>query len=272
MYLDHIKPASVNSQIFHSLCDSETFNPAAVKNQFYQHSIYVSNQSQIVFEINDFKHFECKVGLSDHSNINCETNFSVYGDDYLLDFVPNVKKGEILTISLNLYNFKLLKLITYDNNSCAYPVWIDPIFDYDYEIKNLSACNKILNYLPTQFYSFDTCIISICDKNSIHLLQNLWNSIELNSGLTKYKFVLFYEMNEKEYFAEVKSKFNPIFLKYSKNFKNNIWLKFAIYNVAKMVNAKTYLYFDIDMLVVNSLQPLVKIIESSEKDIFLVRE
>jgi len=276
MFLDHLTPEKIESSFFGTLGNLTEEKPVSVNEQFYEHSICVSGRSIIKYKIDHkLKHFNCYVGLHDESDDDSCINFEIYLDGILSEIAPNVTKNQkIRRLSINIYGANTLTLVTENlNKRNSYPVWIDPILSNDYEISVKSASNRLINYLQNKKQTCSKCIISICDAKSVKILDNLWSSIILNSNLKDYKFVLLCNKNEIHCFESVIKTFDPIIVNYDNGFKNNIWLKYALYNIAQVVDCKFYLYLDIDMIVLSDLNELFeKANESSEHDLFFVRE
>lgn len=245
----------------------------SVKSTFYEKSLPFSSNESISFEVSKkFKNFTTFVALNDSSNFDCECDFLVFADDKIVGFSPSINRNsKIVKITCNLNEATKITLQTRSNSNInCHPIWIEPILNETKEEYILSANSEIQIFYDNYCLECETCLFSICDSNSYEIVDNLWSSILINSKLSKFKFVLYTDKNNVNKLQYLIDKFDPIVIFYKTFHENNIWLKYVAYTISNIVDAKYYLYLDIDMIVLEPLIEIIKILENSDPNILLM--
>lgn len=234
----------------------------SVANRYYPNSIGAHAPSKVTFALpQGMQSFSAYVALNDTAEHNACADFLVYADNELIAAAHSVRAGEApRLLEGELYGAKRIHLV---NNTQHWPgchtAWLDPIVTRQEKSHITGVLGEIGVPIEPSIEYCDTCIaIIVTDGYEIMaeaMLASLWDN-----GGCRDTTVLIITDNGNTSCQHLASKFNAIVKYINRIPKDTYIIKSIAYSVARMVRANNYIILDVDMIVTNSLNPLLSTI------------
>lgn len=117
---------------------------------------------------------------------------------------------------------------------------------------------------PSKVLKCDTCVFSVASPGYEQLLDDMLLSVKVNGGIDNAQLVLFL-VNPNDQLMNIARKYNAYPILCCAD-QTNIDTKSVIYNIIDIVLAKKYIYLDTDVLVLQSLEPLLHLLDKIPPD------
>lgn len=231
----------------------------SVANRYYPNAIGAHAPSKLTFALpHGMQGFSSYVALNDTSEPTAVADFLVYADNELIAATHTVRPGEApRLIEGELYGAKKIHLVV---NTAHWPgchtAWIDPVVIRQ-EMPSITGVLGEINVpIDSSIEYCDTCIAIIVTDGYEAMAEAMLGSLWENGGCRDAS-VLIITDSDNTACQHLASKFNAI-VKYIHRIPRDTYIiKSIAYSVARMIRANNYIVLDVDMIVTNSLNPLL---------------
>lgn len=231
----------------------------SVANRHYSNALGAHAPSKITFALpQGMQNFSTYVALNDTAEPNAMADFLVYADDELIAATHSVRYGDApRLLEGELYGAKKVHLVA---NTTHWPgchtVWIDPFVTRQEKPNIIGVLGDIHIPIDISIEYCDTCIAVIVTEGYESMAEAMLGSLWDNGGCRDASILIITDKNNTscQYLA---SKFNAM-IKYIHRVPRDTYIiKSLAYSVARMIRANNYIVLDVDMIVNNSLNPLL---------------
>lgn len=231
----------------------------SVANRYYPNAIGAHAPSKLTFALpQGMQGFSAYVALNDTSEPGAVADFLVYADNELIAATHSVRPGESpRLIEGELYGSKKVHLVA---NTTHWPgchtTWIDPIVIRQETPSITGVLGDIDVPLESSIDYCDTCIAVIVTDGYESMAEAMLGSLWDNGGCRDASILIITDSGNTSC-QHLASKFNAIVKHIHRIPKDTYIIKSIAYSVARMIRASNYIILDVDMIVTNSLNPLL---------------
>jgi hypothetical protein len=232
---------------------------ASVANRHYPNAIGAHAPSKLTFALpQGMQGFATYVALNDTAEPEATADFLVYADDELIAATHAVRSGETpRLLEGELYGAKKVHLVI---NTLHWPgchtLWIDPLVTRQEKPFFTGVLGEIDVPIGSSIEYCDTCIAIIVTDGYETMAESMLGSLWDNGGCRDASILIITD-SDNTACQHLASKFNAIVKYITRIPKDTYIIKSIAYSVARMIRANNYIVLDVDMIVTNSLNPLL---------------
>lgn len=231
----------------------------SVGNRHYPNAIGAHAPSRLIFELPPgMQGFSAYAALNDTAEPNAVADFLVYADNELIAATHTIRAGDSpRLIEGELYGAKQIQLVAQTSHwPGCHTVWIDPIVTRQDKSSITGVLGDIQVPIDSSIEYCDTCIAIIVTNGYEEMAEAMLGSLWENGGCRDASVVIITDQNNDscQYLA---AKFNAIIKYINRIPKDTYIIKSIAYSIARMIRANNYIVLDVDMIVTNSLNPLL---------------
>ena len=231
----------------------------SVLDKHYPNAIGAHAPSKLTFTLPQGIHgFSAYVALNDTSELSSVADFFVYADDELIAVAHSVKPGQPpRLIEGEIYGAAKIHLVASTPHwPGCHTLWIDPVVTrYETEYVR-GVLGDIDASLGTTIEYCDTCIAVIVTEGYETMAETMLGSLWENGGCREASILILTDSGNTAC-QHLASKFNAIVKYINRTPKDTYIIKSIAYSIARLIRANNYLVLDVDMIVTNSLNPLL---------------
>lgn len=251
-----------------------------IQGQSFAHALSTHPPARLRYRLNgNHATFRCRVAINDDVPAGIShANFIVRAGSKRVALATNVVAGETprpLVADVAGAPFIELEVQTTQWPYC-HAVWLEPELSdrpvTESESTLIDCLGRIAITLPSTPPSADRCIATVVSPGFEGLLDDMLGSLYAYGGCRETLLVVFV-VGESAAARRIIDKYGAVLIQCRPHARVNATVKAALYSVAQVIDARSFICLDADMLVLGDLSPAFAAIEACPANsIFAVRE
>ncbi|MBS1722335.1 MAG: NPCBM/NEW2 domain-containing protein [Armatimonadetes bacterium] len=244
----------------------------SVQDKHYTRALGAHPPSDLVFDLPpQMQSFYAYAALNDSSDTSAVADFFVYADDELVAVAHEVRPWEKpRLLEAELYGARRLRLsISTENWPGCHGVWLDAMTDRMPKDTFVGVMGQIRLSVPDTLPSCDVCFVLVITAGYEAMAETMLGSLWEAGGCRGASVLIISEENNTEC-QRLAAKFNAHVAYVGCIAGKSFLVKSAVYSVARLIKAQTYIVLDADMIITDSLMPVVAAVSSAPPGNILV--